>query len=238
MITGQVFAMNHSNSKQSTIIILLGPPGAGKGTHAEPLSEHLSLPHISTGDLFRENIRNNTALGQKVKSFMDQGKLVPDELVLDMLFDRLKAPDCVRGCILDGFPRTVPQAMALDAKLEKNARIIALNFNVPDSELIERIAGRLVCKECKKTYHKTFAPPKQANVCDACGGALITRDDDREAIVRKRLEVYHNESQPLINYYAKKKGVLHEIDSQNSKEQVFQDILHALSSTASKEGIR
>jgi adenylate kinase len=238
ILTGQGVAMNQSNPKQSTIVILLGPPGAGKGTHAEPLSEHLSIPHISTGDLFRENIRNNTELGQKVKSYLDQGKLVPDELVLDMLFDRMQAPDCTRGCILDGFPRTVPQAIALDAKLGKNVRILALNFNVPDSVLIERISGRLVCKECKKTYHKIFDAPKQANVCDACGGTLITRDDDRESIVRKRLEVYHTDSQPLIEYYAKKKGVLREIDSQNSKEQVFRDVLLALSNTPSKEATR
>lgn len=232
LLTGQGVAMNQSNAKQNkTVVILLGPPGAGKGTHAAPLSEHLSLPHISTGDLFRENIRNNTPLGQKVKTFMDQGKLVPDELVLDMLFNRMQASDCAQGCILDGFPRTVPQAVALDAKLGKNTKIIALNFNVPDSVLIERISGRLVCKDCKKPYHKTFDPPKQPNVCDACGGTLITRDDDRESIVRKRLEVYHAESQPLIDYYAKKKDVLREIDSQNSKDEVFRDVLLALSST-------
>ncbi|MBF8263210.1 MAG: adk-A [Parachlamydiales bacterium] len=230
MLTGVGNAMSQSNPKLMTIIVLLGPPGAGKGTHAGPLSEHISLPHISTGDLFRENIRNNTVLGQKVKSFMDQGKLVPDELVLDMLFQRMENPDCVRGCILDGFPRTVSQAKALDAKLGKKSRIIALNFNVPDAVLIERISGRLICKECKKPYHKRFDPPRQANVCDACGGALYSRDDDQENIVRKRLEVYHEESQPLIDYYAKRKGELREIDSQNSKEQVFRDVMIALSS--------
>jgi len=230
LLTGQGFTMSQSNQKTSTIVILLGPPGAGKGTHASPLSEQLSLPHISTGDLFRENIRNNTELGQKVKLFMDQGKLVPDDLVLDMLFDRMSAPDCARGCILDGFPRTLAQAKALDEKLDKKTRVIALNFNVPDSVLIERISGRMVCKDCKKPYHKRFDPPRQANVCDACGGTLITRDDDQESIVRKRLEVYHAESQPLIEYYAKKKDVLHEIDSQNSKEQVFREVMVALSS--------
>lgn len=222
--------MTQSNPKQKTIIVLLGPPGAGKGTHAGPLSEHLSLPHISTGDLFRENIRNNTELGQKVKPYLDQGKLVPDEIVMDMLFARMKDTDCLRGCILDGFPRTVAQAKALEAKLGNTSRVIALNFNVPDSVLIERISGRLICKECKRPYHKRFDPPRQANVCDACGGPLYTRDDDQESIVRKRLEVYHTESQPLIDYYAKKKGELREIDSQNTKEQVFQDILVALSS--------
>jgi adenylate kinase len=235
LLTGQGVAMNQSNQKATTIVILLGPPGAGKGTHASPLSEHLSLPHISTGDLFRENIRNNTALGQKVKSFMDQGKLVPDELVLDMLFERMAASDCARGCILDGFPRTVAQAKALDAKLDKKTRVIALNFNVPDSVLIERITGRLVCKDCKKPFHKRFDPPRQANVCDACGGTLVTRDDDQENIVRKRLEVYHTESQPLIEYYSNKKDVLHEIDSQNPKEQVFRDVMIALSNSKVKD---
>ena len=235
LLTGQGVAMSQSNQKAATIVVLLGPPGAGKGTHATAMSEHLSLPHISTGDLFRENIRNNTVLGQKVKSFMDQGKLVPDELVLDMLFDRMKASDCARGCILDGFPRTVAQAKALDAKLDKNTRLVALNFNVPDSVLIERISGRLVCKDCKKPYHKRFDPPAQANVCDDCGGPLVSRDDDQENIVRKRLEVYHSESQPLIEYYAKKKDVLREIDSQNPKEQVFRDVLLALSPANSKD---
>ena len=235
LLTGQGVAMSQSNQKAATIIILLGPPGAGKGTHASPLSEHLSLPHISTGDLFRENIRNNTALGEKVKSFMDQGKLVPDELVLDMLFQRMEARDCARGCILDGFPRTVAQAKALDDKLDKKTRVIALNFNVPDSVLIERISGRMICKDCKKPYHKRFDPPRQTNVCDTCGGTLITRDDDQESIVRKRLEVYHAESQPLIDYYAKKKDVLREIDSQNPKEQVFRDIMIALSNVKMKD---
>jgi len=235
LLTGQGVAMSQSNQKPTTIVILLGPPGAGKGTHASPLSEHLLLPHISTGDLFRENIRNNTALGQKVKSFMDQGKLVPDELVLDMLFQRMESRDCAHGCILDGFPRTVAQAKALDAKLDKKTHIIALNFNVPDSVLIERISGRLICKDCKKPFHKKFDPPRQANLCDSCGGMLVTRDDDQENIVRKRLEIYHAESQPLIDYYSKKKDVLREIDSQNSKEQVFRDIMIALSSTKTND---
>ncbi len=233
ILTGQGFAMLKSNQKNPTVVILLGPPGAGKGTHASPLSEHLSIPHISTGDLFRDNIRNNTELGQQAKTFMDQGKLVPDELVLDMLFKRMTAPDCARGCILDGFPRTLAQAKALDAKLDKKTHVVVLNFNVPDSVLIERITGRMVCKDCKKPYHKRFDPPRQPNVCDTCGGVLIAREDDQESVIRNRLEIYHKESQSLIDYYAKKKNTLHEIDSQNAKEQVFRDILVALSNEKS-----
>lgn len=229
MFASEGTAMNRKDTKPMTVIILLGPPGSGKGTHAGPLSEHLSLPHISTGDLFREQIRKNTPLGQKVKVFLDNGHLVPDEFVVDMLFDRMQSADCAHGCILDGFPRTVFQAKALDARMGKNSRIIALNLNVPDSVLIERITGRLICKECKKPYHKRFDPPRQANVCDVCGGSLYTRNDDQETIVRNRLKVYHDESQPLIEYYAKKKEALHEIDGQNSKEVVFRDILEALS---------
>lgn len=228
MFANQGMTMNRSTLKNPTIVILLGPPGSGKGTHAGPLSEHLGLPHISTGDLFRDQIRNHTELGQKVKVFLDQGKLVPDDLVIDMLFERMKSPDSLNGCILDGFPRTVAQAQALDEKISKKARLIVLNLNVPDSVLIERITGRLICNDCKKPYHKRFAPPRQANICDECGGRLSTRDDDQAHIVRKRLEVYHSESRPLINYYAKKKGVLREIDGQNSKDQVFKDVVAAL----------
>jgi adenylate kinase len=228
LLTGQGGAMNQPN-KSPMVIILLGPPGAGKGTHAVPLSEHLAIPHLSTGDLFRENIRNKTELGQQVKLYIDQGKLVPDELVLGMLFDRMKGSDCKNGCILDGFPRTVAQAKALDAMLSQGTHIIAINFNVPDSVLIERISGRLICKDCNKVYHRTFNAPRNASVCDTCGGQVVTRDDDKEAVVRKRLEVYHRESQPLVDYYAHKKGELHEIDSQGSSDQVFRDVLSALS---------
>ncbi len=219
-------AMNRSEPKP-LVIILLGPPGAGKGTHAAPLSGKLGLPHISTGDLFRENIRNATPLGQKVKSFMDSGNLVPDELVLDMLFDRILQPDCAKGYILDGFPRTLAQAKALDARLGNQNRVVALNFNIPDEDLIPRITGRLICKGCKKPYHKMFDPPAKQGICDVCGSSLYTRDDDTEEVVRKRLVIYHAETQPLIDYYAAKK-IVKEIDSKNAKERVFQDVLAAL----------
>ncbi len=222
-------AMSRSADKP-VVVILLGPPGAGKGTHATPLSEVLSLPHISTGDLFRTQIQSNSLLGQKAKAFMDQGNLVPDDLVLDMLFERLTAKDCAHGCILDGFPRTLAQAKALDARLENKSQILALNFYVPDSVLIERITGRLVCRDCKKPYHKFFDPPRDAGVCGHCSGALYTRDDDQEIIVQKRLEVYRDETMPLIDYYTAKKDVLKEINGENSKDLVFREMLDALPS--------
>ncbi len=214
------------------VLILLGPPGAGKGTHATPLSLSLDLPHISTGDLFRAQIQSNSSLGQKAKFYIDQGSLVPDDLVLDMLFDRLKAQDCAQGCILDGFPRTLAQAKALDLRLENKSQILALNFHVPDSILIDRIAGRLVCRDCKKSYHKLFDPPATADLCGECGGRLYTRDDDQASIVSKRLEVYREETMPLIDYYAAQNDVLKEVDGQGAKEQVFQDVLNALPSFA------
>jgi len=209
------------------VLVLLGPPGAGKGTHAAPLSEALGLPHVSTGDLFRKHIQQQTPLGFTAKNYMNQGNLVPDELVLDMLFERLKAKDCIQGCILDGFPRTLAQARSLDARLKNKSRLLALNFNVADAILIERITGRLVCRDCKRPYHTTFDPPQEPGFCDPCGGVLFTRDDDKEMIVRKRLAVYRAETLPLIEYYLAK-GVLKEIDAQNSKPQVFQDVLEAI----------
>ena len=207
------------------VVILMGPPGVGKGTHAAPLSGELGLPHISTGNLFREHIREGSPLGIQAKGYIDKGRLVPDDLALDMLFDRVAHSDCQNGYILDGFPRTIAQAQALDKRLNGRHRIIAINFSLPDTVIIERITGRIICKKCSRPYHKTFDPPKRAMLCDACGSALFQRDDDREEIIRKRLEVYYHQTQPLIDYYTK---VLHAIDSQNGKEQVFRDVLVAL----------
>lgn len=218
----------HRGSSKPVVILLLGPPGAGKGTHAAPLSETLGLPHISTGDLFRGHIQQKTELGLLAKTYIDQGNLVPDDLVLDMLFARMQEADCAHGSILDGFPRTLPQARALDERLKAKCQVLALNFYVPDSILIERIAGRLICQDCRRPYHKLFDPPREAGFCGQCGGALYTREDDREAVVRKRLEVYRAETLPLIEHYAGQKEVLREIDGQNSKTQVFQDILEAM----------
>ena len=210
------------------VLILMGPPGAGKGTHAAPLSEHLGLPHISTGDLLREHIRGKTPLGLAARSYIDVGKLAPDHLVVDMLFDRTRKEDCKQGYILDGFPRTVAQAEALEARL--HGQLAVLNFNIPDEALIERITGRLGCKSCGRPFHLKFDPPARAGVCDRCGGPLCQRDDDKVEIIAKRLEVYHAQTKPVIAYYSKQPGIFHEIDANQSKELVFQDVLGALSS--------
>ena len=204
----------------------MGPPGAGKGTHAAPLSLHLKIPHISTGEIFRDNIRNQTAVGEKAKIYINQGNLVPDEIVLQMLFERTSKADCKEGYILDGFPRTVAQAKTLEQKIGATHQLIALYFAVPNLFLVERITGRLACKQCSKPYHRKYDPPKQAGICDGCAGLLYQRDDDKEDILRKRLAVYKRESFPLIEYY-REKGVLQEIDSRFAKEEVFQEVLQA-----------
>lgn len=228
LLSGEAATANRNSENKPLVVILMGPPGAGKGTHAGPLSQHLGVPHISTGDLFRENIRNQTPLGLRAKTFMDKGNLVPDELVLDMLFDRVGKDDCKNGYILDGFPRTIAQAKALDQRLKKQNRVIALNFTLADPVIVERVTGRIACKDCGRPYHKKYDPPKQAMVCNECNGKLIQREDDKEEIIRKRLEVYRTQTQPLIDFYAKQKEVLREINSQNGKEQVFHDVLEAM----------
>lgn len=222
-----ILMMSRSENK-SLVVILMGPPGAGKGTHAGPLSQYLGLPHISTGDLFRENIRKQTPLGQKAKSYMDKGNLVPDELVLDMLFDRVSREDCKRGYILDGFPRTIPQAQALDQRIQRDSRVVALNFHLADPVIVERITGRIACKDCGRPFHKKYDPPQREMVCDGCGGKLYQRDDDKEEVIRKRLEVYRIQTEPLIAHYSRQQDVLRHIDSQKGKEQVFHDVLDSL----------
>src|SRR3989344_7234685 len=179
------------------VVVLLGPPGAGKGTHAGPLSAYLGIPHISTGDLFRENIRKDTPVGKQAKDYIDQGNLVPDAIVLEMLFERTAREDCKEGYILDGFPRTLSQAKALDQQIAKTHLVIALNFQVPDELLVERITGRLACQQCGKPYHKKNAPPMQEGICDTCGGVLYQREDDQEDVLRQRLAVYEKETAPL-----------------------------------------
>ena len=210
-------------------IIMLGAPGAGKGTQAKMLSDRYGIPHISTGDIFRANIKNNTELGQKAKGYMDAGQLVPDELVVDLVVDRIKNADCMKGFILDGFPRTIPQAEALDYALNnQNEKIdYAINVDVPDENIIERMGGRRACVGCGATYHVVYNPTKKEGVCDKCGQGLILRDDDKPETVKKRLQVYHEQTQPLIDHYSKL-GVLLTIDGTQDINVVFDDITKVL----------
>lgn len=206
-------------------IIMLGAPGAGKGTHAKKITEKFGIPAISTGDIFRENIKNGTELGKKAKEYMDAGNLVPDELVCDLVVGRLKQDDCKNGYILDGFPRTIPQAEALTAALAKNDDAIdyALEIFIEDQAIIDRMSGRRVCKSCGATYHVVNIPPKTEGVCDECDGELIVRDDDAPETVKKRLDVYHEQTAPLIDYY-KKQGILKVIDGSKGLDTCFEEI--------------
>ena len=220
-----LFAMGHKTiADQKVIFVMLGAPGAGKGTQAIRLSDIYKIPQISSGDLLRENIRNNTPLGQKVKSYMDNGQLVPDSTILDMLFDRLSKADCVKGYILDGFPRSIPQAEALDKYLSQDHfKIIVISLEVPDAVIIERLAGRLVCEKCGAPYHKIASPPKLMGYCDRDGGKLIQRKDDCEEVIKERLTIFHEQAEPLKEYF-QQKGNLLLIDGNVSKEQTISQI--------------
>lgn len=210
-------------------IVMLGAPGAGKGTQAKKISEKFSIPHISTGDIFRANIKNGTELGAKAKVYMDQGLLVPDELVVDLVVDRLKQDDCKDGYILDGFPRTIPQAEALDNALAAIGEKMdyAVNIEVPDEFIINRMSGRRACVACGGTYHIVNIPTKVEGICDACGGALILRDDDKPETVKKRLDVYHEQTQPLVDFY-QGKGILVDVDGTKGLMDVFNEIVDIL----------
>lgn len=212
-------------------LVLLGPPGAGKGTQAAGIVEKYKIPHISTGDIFRKNIKEGTELGKKAKDYMDKGLLVPDELVVEIVKDRLTESDCSEGFLLDGFPRTVAQADSLNSELESMEIKLdkVINIDVSKEELIERAVGRRICKDCGATYHIKFNPTKAEGVCDACGGELYQRDDDNEETVTKRIEVYIDQTQPLIDYY-KEKGILADIDGRQSIDKVFSDIVDTLGS--------
>ena len=207
------------------IIIMLGAPGAGKGTQAKMIAETYHIPHISTGDIFRANIKNGTPLGNEAKQYMDKGQLVPDELTVKLLLDRVANEDCKNGYVLDGFPRTIPQADVLDAALKENNASIdfAINVEVPDENIVRRMGGRRACLGCGMTYHVDYAPPKQEGICDGCGQPLVQRDDDKPETVLKRLSVYHEQTQPLIEYY-EKKNVLHEVDGTKDMDVVFSAI--------------
>lgn len=210
-------------------IIMLGAPGAGKGTQAKKIAEKYKIPHISTGDIFRANIKEGTELGKKAKTYMDQGLLVPDELVVDLVVDRVKQDDCTNGYVLDGFPRTIPQAESLDAALKKIGEKIdyAINVEVPDENIVRRMSGRRACLGCGATYHIEHIPPKTEGICDTCGKELVLRDDDKPETVTKRLNVYHEQTQPLIDYYTDKK-VLAEVDGTKDMAEVFSDIVKIL----------
>lgn len=210
-------------------IVMLGAPGAGKGTQAKKISAKYNIPHISTGDIFRANIKEGTELGKKAKEYMDQGLLVPDELVLDLIVDRLGKDDCKNGYVLDGFPRTIPQAEALEKALGKQGQKIdyALDIDVPDENIINRMSGRRACVGCGATYHLVYAPTKVEGVCDVCGKNLILRDDDKPETVKKRLSVYHEQTKPLIDYY-ENAGTLRTLDGTIDIEDVFQAIVKIL----------
>ncbi len=206
-------------------IIMLGAPGAGKGTQAKQIAAKYSIPHISTGDIFRANIKNGTELGKKAKEYMDQGLLVPDELTCDLVMDRIAKDDAKNGFVLDGFPRTIPQAEALDAALTKIGQSMdyAIDVDVPDENIIGRMSGRRACLGCGATYHIVSIPPKKEGICDSCGKELVLRDDDKPETVKKRLDVYHDQTQPLIDYYSKQ-GILKSVDGTQPMEKVFEDI--------------
>lgn len=210
-------------------VILLGPPGAGKGTQAEGIVKSYDIPHISTGDIFRKNIKEGTELGVKAKAYMDRGELVPDSLVIDIVEDRLKADDCKSGFLLDGFPRTVVQAEELDRVLTNLGCHLTtvVNIQVDPGVLLERAVGRRICKSCGATYHIHFNPPIHEGVCDKCSGELYQRSDDNEETVGNRIKVYTDETSPLINYYTQK-GIIANINGEQDIEKVFADIKQAL----------
>lgn len=208
------------------IIILLGPPGVGKGTHAAPLSKHLKIPHISTGALFREHLEKKTSLGKKAKTFIQKGELVPDSLVLDMLLERVSKIDCKKGYILDGFPRTVVQAKYFEKKLPSSRELQVIYLSASADLLIQRITGRLSCIHCSLIYHKTFSPPQKENTCDECKNKLYQRNDDTKEVFEKRLKVYYDETNPLIDYYRKKKNLYEiKVEPSQSKKEIFEQII-------------
>ena len=210
-------------------IIMLGAPGAGKGTQAKLIAEKYGIPHVSTGDIFRANIKEGTQLGKEAKEYMDKGQLVPDELTVRILLDRVAKDDCKNGYVLDGFPRTIPQAEVLDEEVSKLGDKIdfAINVDVPDENIIRRMGGRLACLKCGATYHIEHIPPKKEGICDTCGSELVLRDDDKPETVKNRLDVYHKQTQPLIDYYGKK-NILKTVDGTKDMQEVFNEIVNIL----------
>ncbi len=207
------------------IVILLGPPGAGKGTQAERIIDHHKLTHVSTGDILRSSVKKGTELGNKAKEFMDKGELVSDDIIIGIVEERLKEPDCKSGALLDGFPRTVVQARSLDKVLEKMERSIkaVIYIDVDEEEIISRLTGRRICRECGASYHLKFNPPQVRNVCDQCGGGLYQREDDSFETVKQRISVYQEQTEPLINYY-EKNNLLEKVDGNQDIDEVFKEI--------------
>ena len=213
--------------KQATenlVIVLLGPPGAGKGTQAAMLSKALQVPHIATGTLLRLNIKEETILGKAAKAYMDEGKLVPDELILDMLFSRVSEKDCLEGYILDGFPRTLKQAQIYHERLSEGTKTIAVNLALSDDNIIKRLGNRVICSDCNAPFHIEHSPPKQKGTCDYCNNPLIQRIDDKEEVIQKRLIVYHNQTAPLLTYYSKQQN-LKEIICDQAIDNILQELL-------------
>ena len=210
-------------------IIMLGAPGAGKGTQAKMIADKYQVPHVSTGDIFRANIKEGTELGKEAKTYMDKGLLVPDELTVKILLDRVAKEDCKNGYVLDGFPRTIPQAEVLDKALSEMGDAIdfAIDVDVPDENIIRRMSGRRACLACGATYHIVHVPPKKEGICDRCGKELVLRDDDKPETVKNRLEVYHDQTQPLIDFYTKK-GILKTVDGTQDMNDVFAAIVTIL----------
>lgn len=210
-------------------LVLLGPPGAGKGTQATAIAEAYSIPHIATGDIFRENVKQATPLGEEARVYMERGDLVPDDVVIRMVTDRLERDDARTGFLLDGFPRTVPQAMALEDFLAGRARPldVVLRFNVPEDVVVERIVKRRTCPQCRAVYHLDHAPPRAEGVCDRCGAELVQRKDDTEEVVRHRLEEYHAKTRPLERFYWER-GLLRDVEAVGSVADVAQRTMEAL----------
>ena len=210
-------------------IVMLGAPGAGKGTQAKMIAERYGIPHVSTGDIFRANIKNGTELGREAKAYMDKGELVPDELTVRILLDRVAQDDCKNGYVLDGFPRTIPQAETLKKELDRLGESIdfAIDVDVPDENIVKRMGGRRACVTCGATYHIEHVPPKKEGICDVCGGELILRDDDKPETVQNRLNVYHTQTQPLIDFYTAE-GVLKTVDGTQDMKDVFNAIVSIL----------
>ena len=221
--------MHKDKWRRKIKIIMLGAPGAGKGTQAKMIADKYGVPHVSTGDIFRANIKNGTELGMEAKKYMDQGLLVPDELTVKILLDRVSQPDCKNGYVLDGFPRTIPQAEVLDKALAELGESIdyAIDVDVPDENIVKRMSGRRACVSCGATYHVVHVPPKKEGICDRCGSELILRDDDNPYTVMNRMDVYHKHTHPLIDFYTKK-GVLKTVDGTVDMQDVFKAIVAIL----------